>query len=158
MGYIEPIPLDEEDSGIGLGGESGCVLIHTSFHPFHACLSHVCSHRTHTLSCSIIFLCMSCLLTALSHHHTYSRSNRNEFVNGLSGNNVPPEYIPAIEKGFAEACQQGASVGAPLQGVRFVVTDGAAHSVDRCSCAALCCPLLCLAVLCCDLLRFAALC
>jgi hypothetical protein len=31
MGYIEPIPLDEEDSGIGLGGESGCVLIHTSF-------------------------------------------------------------------------------------------------------------------------------
>jgi translation elongation factor EF-G len=80
---------------------------------------------------SILCIGISCLLTTLSHHHTYTRSNRNEFVNGLSGNNVPPEYIPAIEKGFAEACQQGASVGAPLQGVRFVVTDGAAHSVDR---------------------------
>lgn len=57
-------------------------------------------------------------------------ATENEFINGMSGNNVPPEFIPAIEKGFIEACQSGASVGAPIQKMRFVITDGASHSVD----------------------------
>jgi len=55
---------------------------------------------------------------------------RNEFVNNLSGNNVPPEYVVAIQKGFVDACAEGACVGSPLQGTRFVICDGQAHAVD----------------------------
>jgi len=54
----------------------------------------------------------------------------NEFNNAMSGNNIPPEFIPAIEKGFKEACASGACIGAPVQRMRFVLEDGAAHSVD----------------------------
>ena len=53
-----------------------------------------------------------------------------EFVNGLVGNNIPPEYVPACEKGFREAMAKGAQIGHPVQGVRVVLTDGAAHAVD----------------------------
>jgi len=54
----------------------------------------------------------------------------NEFINGLTGNNIPPEFLPAIEKGFKEACTNGACIGSPVQRMRFVIEDGAAHSVD----------------------------
>ena len=53
-----------------------------------------------------------------------------EFVNELSGNNIPPDFIPAIEKGFKEAFEKGYLVGQPVMGVRVVLQDGAAHSVD----------------------------
>ena len=53
-----------------------------------------------------------------------------EFVNALVGNNIPPEYVPACEKGFREAVHKGAQIGHPVQGVRVVLTDGAAHAVD----------------------------
>lgn len=46
------------------------------------------------------------------------------------GNNVPPEYVPACEKGFREAINKGAQIGHPVQGVRVVLTDGQAHVVD----------------------------
>jgi len=54
----------------------------------------------------------------------------NEFNNAMSGNNIPQEFIPAIAKGFKEACANGACIGAPVQRLRFVLEDGAAHSVD----------------------------
>jgi elongation factor G len=54
----------------------------------------------------------------------------NKFVNGLSGNNVPPEYVPAINKGFEEITAKGPNTGCVVQGVKFTVTDGAAHVVD----------------------------
>jgi elongation factor G len=54
----------------------------------------------------------------------------SEFVNGLIGNNIPPAFLSAIEKGFNEAVEKGPLIGHPVQGVRFVVTDGMAHSVD----------------------------
>ena len=53
-----------------------------------------------------------------------------EFENGIVGNAVPPGYIPAIEKGFREATNSGALIGHPVEGVRVVLTDGAAHAVD----------------------------
>lgn len=53
-----------------------------------------------------------------------------EFKNGLVGNNVPPEFLPAIEKGFQEALQEGAFTGHRVQGLRMVVLDGRTHSVD----------------------------
>lgn len=53
-----------------------------------------------------------------------------EFKNGLVGNNVPPEYLPAIQKGFEEAIQQGTLTGHRVQGVRMCILDGRTHSVD----------------------------
>ncbi|GBF93929.1 elongation factor G [Raphidocelis subcapitata] len=53
-----------------------------------------------------------------------------EFSNELVGNNIPPEFQPACEKGFKEAANAGALIGAPVEGVRVTLTDGAAHAVD----------------------------
>ena len=53
-----------------------------------------------------------------------------EFKNALIGNNVPPGFLPAIEKGFREALKEGALTGHPVQGIRYVVTDGKTHAVD----------------------------
>ena len=52
------------------------------------------------------------------------------FENHLSGNDVPPEFIPAIEKGVREGSGKGVLVEAPVVNTRFVVTDGASHAVD----------------------------
>ena len=53
-----------------------------------------------------------------------------EFENGIVGNAIPPNYVPAIEKGFREAVNSGALIGHPVEGVKVVLTDGAAHAVD----------------------------
>jgi translation elongation factor EF-G len=50
--------------------------------------------------------------------------------NQLVGSNIPPEFGPAIEKGFREACEEGPLLGHPVQGVRIVFNDGASHVVD----------------------------
>lgn len=38
-----------------------------------------------------------------------------EFENALVGNNIPPEFQPACEKGFKEAANAGALIGAPVE-------------------------------------------
>ena len=53
-----------------------------------------------------------------------------EFRNDMMGNNIPPDFLPAIQKGFMEACDEGILSGAPVMGVRIVLQDGAAHAVD----------------------------
>eukprot|EP00163_Fabomonas_tropica_P006070 TRINITY_DN1568_c0_g2_i2.p1 TRINITY_DN1568_c0_g2~~TRINITY_DN1568_c0_g2_i2.p1 ORF type:complete len:702 (-),score=178.83 TRINITY_DN1568_c0_g2_i2:1063-3168(-) len=53
-----------------------------------------------------------------------------EFVDKTIGNNIPPGYVSAIEKGFYEACQKGPLIGSPILNCRYVLTDGEAHSVD----------------------------
>ncbi len=53
-----------------------------------------------------------------------------EFVNGVVGNNVPPEFIPAVRKGFEEAVTKGPQIGHPVVGVRVTLTDGQTHVVD----------------------------
>ena len=53
-----------------------------------------------------------------------------EFVNELFGNNIPPNFVPHIEKGFKEAANTGALIGHPVDGLRVVLKDGAAHAVD----------------------------
>lgn len=53
-----------------------------------------------------------------------------EFVNGIVGNAIPPNFVPSCEKGFREAVNSGALIGHPVDGVRVVLTDGAAHAVD----------------------------
>ena len=52
------------------------------------------------------------------------------FESHLVGNNIPPEYVTACEKGANEAMERGPLTGSPLQGVRVVLEDGAAHAVD----------------------------
>jgi elongation factor G len=53
-----------------------------------------------------------------------------EFVNEITGTAIPKGFIPAIEKGFYEACDRGLISGNKLCGIRFVLTDGQAHDVD----------------------------
>ena len=52
------------------------------------------------------------------------------FENGIVGNAIPPGFLPAIQKGFREAANAGSLIGHPVEGVRVVLTDGAAHAVD----------------------------
>ena len=47
----------------------------------------------------------------------------------MVGNNIPPEYITAVAKGFEEATEKGPLIGHGVQGVRVVLEDGAAHAV-----------------------------
>eukprot|EP00392_Amoebophrya_sp_AT5.2_P015609 g15822.t1 len=56
--------------------------------------------------------------------------DRVEFVNELTGNDVPKQYHSSIEKGFRDAAKTGFLAGNPLVGIRFVVTDGKAHEND----------------------------
>jgi elongation factor G len=53
-----------------------------------------------------------------------------EFVNEVRGGAIPTEYIPAVEKGVRSALTKGRLIGFPITGVRMVLNDGAAHSVD----------------------------
>ncbi|KAJ1430904.1 Translation elongation factor EFG/EF2, domain IV [Sesbania bispinosa] len=53
-----------------------------------------------------------------------------EFENMLVGQAIPSNFIPAIEKGFKEAANSGALIGHPVENLRVVLTDGAAHAVD----------------------------
>ncbi|XP_026401429.1 elongation factor G-1, mitochondrial-like [Papaver somniferum] len=53
-----------------------------------------------------------------------------EFENIIIGQVIPSNFIPAIEKGFKEAANSGSLIGFPVENVRVVLTDGAAHAVD----------------------------
>ncbi|HZM14149.1 MAG TPA: elongation factor G, partial [Bacteroidales bacterium] len=52
------------------------------------------------------------------------------FVNEIKGGRVPREYIPAVEKGFREAMQNGPMAGFPLESLKVVLKDGSYHPVD----------------------------
>ncbi|EPQ30014.1 uncharacterized protein PFL1_02687 [Pseudozyma flocculosa PF-1] len=52
------------------------------------------------------------------------------FDNRVVGGSIPNGYFPACEKGFHDALEKGALSGHQVTGVRFVLEDGAAHSVD----------------------------
>eukprot|EP01123_Difflugia_compressa_P004004 TRINITY_DN15332_c0_g1_i1.p1 TRINITY_DN15332_c0_g1~~TRINITY_DN15332_c0_g1_i1.p1 ORF type:complete len:745 (+),score=149.51 TRINITY_DN15332_c0_g1_i1:233-2236(+) len=54
----------------------------------------------------------------------------SEFVNSVVGNNIPPNYIPAIEKGYQDCLDKGPLIGHPIERVRMIVLDGAYHAVD----------------------------
>ncbi|XP_075892297.1 elongation factor G, mitochondrial [Nelusetta ayraudi] len=53
-----------------------------------------------------------------------------EFEDQTVGTNVPKQFIPAVEKGFRDACEKGPLSGHKISGVRFVLEDGANHMVD----------------------------
>jgi elongation factor G len=53
-----------------------------------------------------------------------------EFVNAIKGGVIPGGFIPAVEKGIAEAMQQGILAGYPVKDLRVRLYDGQHHSVD----------------------------
>jgi elongation factor G len=52
------------------------------------------------------------------------------FENKIVGGVVPREYIPAVEKGIAEALERGVLAGFPVVDVRVALVDGSYHEVD----------------------------
>lgn len=53
-----------------------------------------------------------------------------QFVDEVKGGNIPKEYIPAIQKGFAAAMKNGVLAGFPLDSLKVTVIDGSFHPVD----------------------------
>jgi elongation factor G len=53
-----------------------------------------------------------------------------EFVNAIKGGVIPSGFIPAVEKGIAEAMQHGVLAGYPVKDIRVRLYDGQHHSVD----------------------------
>ncbi len=53
-----------------------------------------------------------------------------EFINEIRDGNIPKQYIPAIEKGFRMAMQNGSLIGFPMNNLRVRLIDGSYHSVD----------------------------
>lgn len=52
------------------------------------------------------------------------------FDNQIFGGAIPTQFIPACEKGFKESMAKGPKLEFPITGVKVVINDGAAHSVD----------------------------
>ena len=53
-----------------------------------------------------------------------------EFVDEIVGGVIPREFISSCDKGFQSSLAKGNLCGAAITGVRCVINDGAAHSVD----------------------------
>jgi len=53
-----------------------------------------------------------------------------EFRNKIVGGVIPREYIPAVEKGIAEAMENGILAGFPVVDVVVSLVDGSFHEVD----------------------------
>jgi elongation factor G len=59
-----------------------------------------------------------------------SRGSGFEFASKVVGGAIPRNFIPAIEKGVAEAMHEGGLAGFPVVDVRVTVYDGSYHVVD----------------------------
>ncbi len=53
-----------------------------------------------------------------------------EFESKVTGGNVPREFWPAVQKGFAVMMEKGVLAGFPLLDVKITLMDGAYHAVD----------------------------
>lgn len=53
-----------------------------------------------------------------------------QFVDVVKGGNIPKEYIPAVQKGFASAMANGALAGYPIDSMKVTLLDGSFHPVD----------------------------
>lgn len=53
-----------------------------------------------------------------------------EFVNGIVGGVIPREFIPSIQKGFAESMKNGPLAGYPVEAMKVRLFHGSFHDVD----------------------------
>ena len=53
-----------------------------------------------------------------------------EFIDKVKGGNIPREYIPSVQKGFAEAMSNGPLAGFPIDSLKVTLLDGSYHAVD----------------------------
>ncbi|MFT5571513.1 MAG: elongation factor G [Cryomorphaceae bacterium] len=53
-----------------------------------------------------------------------------EFESKVTGGNVPREFWPAIEKGFATSMSKGVLAGFPTEDIKVTLMDGGFHAVD----------------------------
>ncbi len=53
-----------------------------------------------------------------------------QFIDQVKGGNIPREYIPAVEKGFKAAMQNGVLAGFPVESLKVRLIDGSYHNVD----------------------------
>ncbi len=53
-----------------------------------------------------------------------------EFLDEIVGGSIPRQYLPAIEKGIAEAMQKGLLAGYPIVDLKAAAYDGSFHAVD----------------------------
>jgi elongation factor G len=53
-----------------------------------------------------------------------------DFVNAIKGGVIPSGFIPAVEKGIAEAMERGVVAGYPVKDIHVRLYDGQHHSVD----------------------------
>ncbi|MGB5973490.1 MAG: elongation factor G [Nodosilinea sp.] len=53
-----------------------------------------------------------------------------QFESAVTGGNVPREFWPAVQKGFATSVDRGPLAGYPVVDLKVTLTDGAYHAVD----------------------------
>ncbi len=61
---------------------------------------------------------------------TTKKAGGLQFVNEISGGNIPREFIPAVEKGFKSAMVNGVLAGYPVDTLKVRLLDGSYHNVD----------------------------
>ena len=60
----------------------------------------------------------------------YCPDSEFEFTETIFGGSVPKNYIPAVEKGFREAMEEGILAGYPVTNIKVNLKDGSYHPVD----------------------------
>ena len=53
-----------------------------------------------------------------------------QFINKVTGGNIPKEFIPSVQKGFENAMKSGVLGGYPLDSLKVELLDGSFHPVD----------------------------
>ena len=53
-----------------------------------------------------------------------------QFVNKVTGGNIPKEFIPSVQKGFENAMKNGILGGFPMDSLKVELLDGSFHPVD----------------------------
>lgn len=53
-----------------------------------------------------------------------------EFVDLIKGGSIPREFIPSVQKGFADAMKTGVLAGYPMTSLKVSLVDGSFHAVD----------------------------
>ena len=53
-----------------------------------------------------------------------------QFINSVTGGNIPKEFIPSVQKGFETAMKSGILGGYPMDTLKVELLDGSFHPVD----------------------------